>query len=167
MSRALHLFPAFSPASGVQAFRAKYDPLAGCIPPHLTLLFPFDDPMSDRALIAHIEAIVRTVTPFSLGFSAPVVVEDQWIWLPVHEQRSAVELLHARLYTGAMEKHLRRDLPYRPHVTLGRVGREDLAQAMHDAKTLTLESAYRVERVVVETIGPGQQCEVLAEIALG
>lgn len=42
MLRAIHLFPKFLNSHIIDALRAKYDPLVQLIPPHITLVFPFN-----------------------------------------------------------------------------------------------------------------------------
>lgn len=166
MKRALHIFPAFSADSGVQAFRARHDPLALCIPPHITLLFPFEDEVGDEELVRHIEGAVQRLGSFAIGFAAPVVVDDRLIWLPVRDGEGAVAELHARLYGGIMKKHLRPEIPYRPHVTLGVAKKNNAAELLKEAQRISLATEYRVESLILEKIGADRQSDVVATIGL-
>lgn len=166
MKRALHIFPSFSADSGVQAFRAKHDPLAQCIPPHITLLFPFEDDVGDAELVRHIEDAVQGLGNFAIGFATPVLVDNRLIWLPVRDDEGNVAGLHARLYSGFMKKHLRPEIPYRPHVTLGVAGESEAAELLREAQRISLVAGYRVESVILERIGAEQQSEIIATIPL-
>ena len=42
MRYALHIFPQFADMDEIQWVRARYDPLCRLIPPHITLVFPFE-----------------------------------------------------------------------------------------------------------------------------
>jgi 2'-5' RNA ligase len=166
MKRALHIFPAFSSDSGVQAFRVRHDPLALCIPPHITLLFPFEDEVGDEELVRHIKGSVQRLGSFAIGFAAPVVVDDRLIWLPVRDDVGAVADLHARLYGSIMRKHHRTEIPYRPHVTLGVAREDDAAELLREAEHISLAAEYRVENLVLERIGADQQSDIIAMIPL-
>ena len=39
---AIHVFPEFEGLDVIEAVRAELDPLFGLIPPHVTLVFPFE-----------------------------------------------------------------------------------------------------------------------------
>ena len=42
MRYALHIFPQFASMEEIEKIRARYAPLFGRIPPHVTLVFPFE-----------------------------------------------------------------------------------------------------------------------------
>lgn len=107
---------------GVELARAREaagDPLAGVVPPHVTLLPPtqvsedrFDD------VHAMLEQITATHPEFTLGLNgtgtflpiSPVVfVALEQGWEECHH-------LHADLNTGILGRE--RDFPYHPHVTI-------------------------------------------------
>jgi 2'-5' RNA ligase len=166
MKRALHIFPSFSPASGVQAYRSRHDPLALCIPPHITLVFPFVDEIADAELIRHIEDTVGSHRRFSIGFSSPIVFDDRFIWLPVREPVDVVAGMHAKLYGGMLKKHLRPDIPYHPHVTLGTARENNAEELLREARKLSPAPEYQVESLVLESIGPGEESGTIATISL-
>lgn len=166
MKRALHIFPTFSDGSGVQAFRLRHDPLARCIPPHVTLVFPFEDEVVDVELIRHIEDVAAAYGKFSIGFSVPIVVDGRSIWLPVRESAEIVADLQTKLYGGLMGKHLRPEIPYRPHVTLGVARNNDAAELLSEAQELKPAPAYLVESLILEKIGPGEESDTVATIPL-
>lgn len=55
MKRSILLFPKLKNMDQIQKIRMKYDPLAECIDPHITLVFPFDLNISTKELIEHVE----------------------------------------------------------------------------------------------------------------
>ena len=49
--RDILIFPKFKNINRIQEIRNKFDKLANLIPPHITLVFPFSDSISDQELV--------------------------------------------------------------------------------------------------------------------
>lgn len=144
----------------------KYDPLALKISPHITLIFPFIDEMDDPALIQHVRVALDGQSGFSVGFSDPVSAGAGRVWLPVRGEPGLISEIHAKLYTGCMRKHLKPELPYVPHVTLGVVPAARLSEATAEARSLRLEPEYPVDVFILERIGDDEGSHTSAVIKL-
>jgi 2'-5' RNA ligase len=113
----------FLPAEGpalpaIRALRARYDPLAEVVPPHVTLVFPFALDWPGDRLAALLEQHRGDLPiPFTL---APPVADGDYLFFPLDRGRPAVADLHDRLY-AALPAQLRADRPYVPHLTFGRL----------------------------------------------
>lgn len=59
MKRAIILFPSFDNINIINKIREKYDPLANCIPPHITIVFPFDSDISIDDLKSHVNKVLK------------------------------------------------------------------------------------------------------------
>ena len=57
--RDILIFPSFKGIEKIQTIRNKYDELANIIPPHITLAFPFDLPISNEKLKEELVQILR------------------------------------------------------------------------------------------------------------
>ena len=100
---------------------ATFDPALG---PHLTLVFPADEVAEDAA-VSHIHAVASGFAPFDAAFRAILPVKDSfsddtYLYLVPDLGTASIIRLHDRLYTGSLAEALRLDLPYWPHITLGR-----------------------------------------------
>ncbi|WP_411170681.1 2'-5' RNA ligase family protein [Clostridium sp. MB05] len=47
--------------------RGKYDPLANCIDPHITIVFPFESDISTNELKEHFNEALKDVKKFSVS----------------------------------------------------------------------------------------------------
>jgi 2'-5' RNA ligase len=122
----------------IESVRARHDPASARIGAHLTLVFPAEaapEPVADhvRDVAAHEAAI-----PFVLRRAEPcpdrVAGAGGHVFLVPEEGRDALVALHDRLYRGVLRPHLRSDLPYLPHLTVGAAG--DLEECRRLARSL-------------------------------
>ncbi|MBX3001733.1 MAG: 2'-5' RNA ligase family protein [Caldilineaceae bacterium] len=107
----------------IQTIRWEFDPQYDSIDPHFTLIFPTDcvDP---ARLEAHLRAAAEGIAPFRFMLRCALPVKDGFsaqthLFLVPDEGFSDLVRLHSRLYTGPLKAHLRLDIPYIPHITIG------------------------------------------------
>ena len=120
MQRALVVFPQAGELDIVERMRRRYDPQARFIAAHVTIAFPFDDPIPDVELRAHVLEATTGLVPFKLRLSGVTTVDD-YIFLNPTVGVDRLVALHNRLYTGKLLRHRSRTHTFRPHITLGRV----------------------------------------------
>lgn|GEM_PF-57515 len=105
----------------IESFRASHDPQAGLIGAHITLVFPVD--LDAEELTPELQAVATTTAPFSVSLSAvrAAVGIDGRSYALLESDRGGelVSRLHDRLYSGALARHVRSDIRYEPHVTVG------------------------------------------------
>jgi len=108
----------------IQALRRREDPTGFArVDPHLTLVFVVA--LSHPALL--LRAMRREAArtkPFRIALDRALRLEDveggAVICLGASRGRAALIRLHDRLYAGPLDPYWRRDIPYEPHLTLGR-----------------------------------------------
>lgn len=121
MLRAIHLFPDFPNLHSINAIRAKYDSLANLIPPHVTLVFPFESDVSTEVLAAHLKEATVGLKPFRIAMRGVTGAEGEYLFLNVKVGNDQIIQLHDKLYTGLLRQYLYRNLTYTPHLTVGRI----------------------------------------------
>lgn len=120
--RAIHIFPAFENIDSINMLRASYDPLANFIPPHITLVFPFESgEISSDGLTAHVQEATADLRPFSVALRGVTGAEGGYLFLNVKIGNDHIIQLHDRLYSGILRPYLYRHLTYVPHLTVGRI----------------------------------------------
>lgn len=77
-----------------------------------------------EALIAQVRSAVvsRGAIPLTLGRAVvfrDVVAEGSHVFILPEEGHEELHALHDRLYDGVFSRHLRTDVPFVPHVTVG------------------------------------------------
>lgn len=115
------LFPPAADLAPVLPLRERFDPLAGVVPPHITLVFPFEDELTAETLRAHVEKAVRGVGPIPVQLAGITGSEGEYLFLNVKRGNDPLIDLHDRLYTGPLRRHLSLAHTYVPHVTVGRL----------------------------------------------
>ncbi len=108
--------------SKIEEIDKKYNPLHGLVSPHVTLLFPVaDSEISGDSLRQQAEKVAHSSKPFKVSFdSAHTELSfDQWLFLTPIEGKDELNKLHDELYGGELERLLRHDLPFIPHIGIG------------------------------------------------
>ena len=144
--RAIVWFPPLPADSNIDAFRAQHDPLATRIGAHLTLVFPFPTNLTSTQLASHIKRIVGNWPQLPVSFRDIESLQEEFCIQMVREKSEAVIALHDKLYSGALKDHLRVEMEYRPHITLGRITGNPAGvsyAAMHQAAILGMHKEWR------------------------
>jgi 2'-5' RNA ligase len=144
-------FPRFDGQEQVEAFRARHDPMAALIPAHLTLVFPFPTALTRLQVETHVKRVVSRWPAVPVTFRAVRMHANEFVFLMAARGAESLTALHDRLYTRSLLPHLRRDLPYEPHITLAR-----------NASLTALEAAYGEAR---EAFGR-ERSDVLRAVSL-
>ena len=119
-------YPELKPADlgWIESFRKKYNPNDfKKIAPHISLVFPVDD-IDPDAFTDHIRRMASRTAIIDFIIRGTVMVKGVdghpwYLFLTPDEGCSKIEKLHDRLYTGFLKKHLRLDIPFMPHMTIG------------------------------------------------
>ena len=132
--------------------RHRGDLFSRDIGPHITLVFPTSAATETEAT-SHLTTVAGEAGPVDLVFRCTLPVKDApsgktFVYLVPDEGFSNLVRLHDRLYTGPFAETLRLDLPYLPHITLGRFDEPHLAKALaDDLNTQDPEVHARLETV--------------------
>jgi 2'-5' RNA ligase len=132
----------------IESFRARHDPQVSRIALHFTLVFHVD--AVPEALKPEIDAVARSSEPIGFAIRRTDVVPDPIgdfsnIVLVPGEGGRQIEALHDSLYAGGLRPHLRSDIPFIPHITVGAT--RDMRLAERWVKAFDVHS-----RVVVGTV---------------
>jgi len=107
----------------IQQFRAEHDTRHNVVDPHFTMVFGCNA-VAEAEYLQHIAAVAQN--HFAINFScryAMLGADDQnktaYVYLVPDEGYSQLSLLHDSLYTGVLSSHLRLDIPFVPHITIG------------------------------------------------
>jgi 2'-5' RNA ligase len=148
-------FPSLADADAWQeilSVRERFDPHARDVPPHLTLVFPFEDLLSDTALVEHVRSALRGVHRFPVTFRGITAHENEYLFLNVKRGNDALVALHDALYSGPLARHLLRLHTYVPHVTVGRLPAHQLAAALEATAAITASHEASVDAISIRAI---------------
>lgn len=119
--RVIAIFPPLPAANPISDLRRRFDPLADLVPPHITLVFPFESDLTTSELRVHLEAAVRGVAPFPLHLAGVTGNEGEYFFLNVKRGNDQLIEPHDRLYTGPLRQHLSVEHAFVTHLTVGRL----------------------------------------------
>ncbi|HEY2630611.1 MAG TPA: 2'-5' RNA ligase family protein [Usitatibacter sp.] len=144
-------FPGFEAMDRVEALRKRHDPAAHLVAAHLTLVFPFGTALSTLQVETHVRRVAGRWPAIPVTFRRTRLHANEFVFLMASRGAPSITALHDALYTRSLQPHLRRDMPYEPHITLAR-----------NASLAVLEGA-------VEEAGealPGEYPDVMREVTL-
>jgi 2'-5' RNA ligase len=122
-------FPRFKGIERIEAFRRRHDPTAGVIAAHLSFVFPFPTAHSLLQVETHVQRVVSRWPPIPVTFRRVRLHANEFLFLMAARGAASIAGLHDKLYTRSLLPHLRRDLPYEPHITLARYAELDRLEA--------------------------------------
>ena len=161
-------FPEFDGIERIEAFRRRHDPVASLIPAHLSLVFPFPTAHTRLQVETHVRRVVSKWPVVPVSFRRVRMHANEFVFLMASRGAASVTALHDKLYTRSFAPHLRRDLPYEPHVTIARhADYARLEAALEEAEEeFGREFAGVIREVSLLAVEPNGKIEVLESIAL-
>jgi hypothetical protein len=105
----------------IQSVRSKHDELYfGVVEPHFTIVFP-DFNTDEKTFVQHVQKISSGFQEFYFVLRCAQIVKDSFsnytdVFLIPEEGYRIFVKLHDNLYTGPLEKELRLDIPFIPHL---------------------------------------------------
>jgi len=136
-------------ALGINQLREKYDPQAGWIAPHVTLMFPVPESVGEGNLVSHLENVLSGQRPFPIHLQGLQKSWDDYLFLLVQEGSANLVGLHDKIYTSILAGYRNENVAFIPHLTLG-VFSEDAgayALALEEARRLDLDYHCVVDRL--------------------
>ncbi len=135
------------PAAMIAAARARYDPLARVLPPHVTIVFPFEPPPAEGWLVKQLQAVAVDLPSFTIEFSGVSAQPDNYLFLDMSRGADHLVALHDRLYADCLAPHRSAQHIYQPHLTVGRLSdRKDVGaarDAVEQAVALPMQGTVR------------------------
>jgi len=144
-------FPRFDGIDRVEALRTRHDPAARVVAAHLTLVFPFATALTALQIETHVRRVAARWPPIPVTFRRPRMHVNEFVFLMASRGAAAITAFHDALYTRSLQPHLRRDIPYEPHITVAR-----------DSGFAALERAL----AEAEEMLPGEYADVMREVVL-
>jgi 2'-5' RNA ligase len=101
--------------------RRRHDPIAAVVPPHFTLVYPFEASVAPDSLRRH---MVQVLTPFK-GFHVTLDgvsgAERCYLRYDIKQGNDMLIAMHDQLYSGPLAHYLDIAESFHPHLTLGRI----------------------------------------------
>ena len=164
--RTIMIFPEFENMEIIDEIREKYDPLAQLVRPHITLVFPFENQMSNNDIANILAERLKNIHPFELVLNGVSKQEDRfgnYLFLDVKEGNTEICTIHNILYENEFRTH-NLGLGYKPHMTVGKLQTvEELNDAYENVKEINKEFKTVVNKISVEMLGEDEESIIIIE----
>jgi 2'-5' RNA ligase len=140
----------------IESFRQSHDAQRhALVPAHFTLVFGCSALGLDE-YTNHVAAVASRSKPISFCCKYAMLGNDDendtaYVFLVPDQGNSEISLLHDRLYSRVLRPHLRLDLPYVPHITIGSLASRE--QAKHLCDHLNQQGVFIEGRLTKLTVG--------------
>lgn len=163
--RTIMIFPEFINHEVIDEIREKYDPLYHLVKPHITLVFPFQNEITDEELSRKLDKCLEEAVSFTLtlqGISRQKDSYGNYIFLDVKNGINEVTDIHKKLYTDIFGEQYNRK--YVPHMTVGKLETvEKMEEVYASIKNMDICFETLVEKVCVERIGEHGESVIIIE----
>lgn len=160
MKRDILIFPKFNNIELMQSIRKKYDRLYNIIPPHITLVFPFTDNISNEDLYIKLKELIKDTKKFNVKFEGLSLSYDNFIFLNCIIGLENIIDLHDKIYNNILPTHFKKDIEYIPHITLGKANNIDnLKDFKYSFETI-------IDEISLEEIGKNEESIIINTIQL-
>ncbi len=173
LRRCIMIVPEFANVGAIEGLRKCFDPLHGIVPPHITLVFPFDSELTKDQVERHLRHVLAGISPFRLSLQGISGEEEAWanyLFLNVVEGIESVLRMGRALYTDIL-LDFRPALyakAYVPHMTVGKLPKSgDFAEALARVQKTGERFSAMVDSVCVEIIGEGESSTIETIVPLG
>jgi 2'-5' RNA ligase len=160
------IFPEFEEMEIIDEIREKYDPLAFLVRPHITIVFPFENQMSNSDIAEILLNRLETIHPFELVLNGISKQEDRfgnYLFLDVKDGNEEICSIHNLLYKNEFSEY-DLGLGYRPHMTVGKLPTADaLNMAYEEVKDVNNVFKTVVNKISVEMIGENEESIIIIE----
>ncbi|MBL0387700.1 2'-5' RNA ligase family protein [Tumebacillus sp. ITR2] len=165
--RAIHIFPRFENAERIHSLRQEFDPLAALIPPHLTLVYPFESDWTFEEVRSHCTEAVKGIKPFTMKLRGITGTREWHLFLNVKQGNDELIGLHDRLYSGLLQPFLYRKVTFVPHLTVGHFHNvEAFEAALAATEAFDDEFTCLVDEITVEVIEDDESSTVEGVVRL-
>lgn len=158
IKRCIMIFPKFENDKIIKDIRKKYDPLERHVPPHITLVFPFESNIKTEELKEHILNSLSGIEPFEITLKGivPNKTFSNYLFLSIIKGNDEIIEIHKRLYRGILKGFFPdwlQENDYLPHMTVGNIDiDEDFQRAVNETKYINDAFVTVVDRISVEII---------------
>jgi 2'-5' RNA ligase len=141
----------------VKSVRSANDPQARLIDAHFTLMFPLI--CEADTLVAHVKQLMASFSSFSVTLARVVAQRDvvsggSHVFLVPSEGGDQIRRIHDELYATTFRAHLREDVPYLPHVTVGASATfEECASLAEALNQGAIDVRARIDAIDIISVG--------------
>ena len=162
MKRSIIIFPKFNNIELIQNIRKEYDPLYNSISPHITVVFPFINDISDEELQSIVTNSLSSIEPFKLVMNG-ITANGDYLFLNVKNGNDEIIKIKDLLYSNLSFEY-NNHYTYIPHITVGVTS--DIDNALLKLSDFNNEFETIIDTISIEMIDEDEKSNIIYEINL-
>ena len=116
--------------------------------------------MADELLIERVRKVVKNITKFNVRFKGISLSNDNYIFLNCIEGKDKIMQLHDSIYQEVLPTHLKKEIQYIPHITLGQ------SESINMLKNFDEEFVTTIDEISIEYIDENEESILIDKIEL-
>ena len=149
----------------IQEFRLKHDPQSKLVPPHVTVVFPFDIDLKDDELTRHCQNATKGVNRIEAQLGSISIEPNGYVFFLLEQGGQEIIEIHNQLYSGPLEDQYI-GTSFKPHITIARFDNYNRMEVTKAANLLKPSRDFVVEQIVIEEIESDGASREIARISL-
>jgi 2'-5' RNA ligase len=139
----------------IQEFRLKHDPQSQLVPPHVTVVFPFEVELNDDELTRHCQRAIKSAIKGVNRIEAklgPISIEPNgYVFFLLDQGGPEIAEIHNQLYSGPLRDQFI-GTSFKPHITIARFDDYNRSEVTKAANLLKPNRGFVIDQIVVEEI---------------
>ena len=135
----------------IQEFRSKHDPQSKLVPPHVTVVFPFDIELSDGELTGRCQSAIKGVNRIEAKLGPISIEPNGYVFFLLEKGGQEVAEIHKQLYSGPLEDQFI-GTSFKPHITIARFDEYTRLEVTKAANLLKPNRDFVLDQIVIEEI---------------
>ncbi|MFZ6624199.1 2'-5' RNA ligase family protein [Vagococcus fluvialis] len=167
MEKSILLIPKLKNIEFIESIRKKYDPLYNKVPPHITLVFPFETNIENNIIINHIESSFKHFQIVHFSLDSFSYLKNGYVFWNVIEGRDYLMKMNKQLYSGILAPFKHKTIQYNPHITIANCSDStQLHQIINELENSSIHEICTDFSIIFEEIQLNGDSKVIKEFKL-
>ncbi len=163
--RCIFLLPSnLDPA--IQQFRSNHDPQGDLVPPHITVVFPFDISLTDDDLVKLCKRQIQGAKKIEARLGSVSIEPDGYVFYLIATGGREITDIHNRLYAAGPLTDKFIGTSFKPHITIARYDDGNRLEVTQATKLLQPNCHFLIDQMVIEEIEPDGKSREITRILL-
>jgi len=149
----------------IQEFRSNHDPQRDLVPPHITVVFPFDIDLTDDELIKHCQKQITGIKQIEAKLGPVSIEPNGYVFFLLEEGGREITEIHNHLYSGPLADQFI-GTSFKPHITIARFNDYNRVEVAEAANLLQPTRNFLIKQIVIEEIETNGMSREISRILL-
>jgi 2'-5' RNA ligase len=149
----------------IQKFRSIHDPQSDLVPPHITVVFPFDVPLTDDELMEHCHKQISGLKLVEVKLGTVSIEPNGYVFFLFVKGSSEITEIHNRLNSGPLADQFN-GTSFKPHMTIARFNDGNRVEVAKATNLLQPVQNFLIDQIVIEEVETNGRSREITKILL-